>query len=111
MLEFVTEAEKWAMLTQTDCVPWLEEATEVRTFLENSPLSGLDLTELEEIVNREQELSERLRVTQNSLRVLLAWCDRMLIDDKHLIGSICKQADDVQLRHAISEAKKILKGA
>jgi len=56
-------------------------------------------------------VKEQLRVTQNSLRVLLAWCDRMLIDDKHLIGSICKQADDTSFRHAISTAEKILKGA
>ena len=28
LLEVVKEAEQWAMLTQTDCVPWLERATD-----------------------------------------------------------------------------------
>ena len=28
LLEVVKEAEQWAMLTQTECVPWLEKATD-----------------------------------------------------------------------------------
>lgn len=48
-----------------------------------------------------QAKCEELRA---SLHVLLAWCERFLIDDKHLIGSICKPADDAQFRHAIEQA-------
>lgn len=43
-----------------------------------------------------------------SLRTLLDWCERFLIDDKHLIGSVCKEADDAQFRMAIELAKKAL---
>lgn len=43
-----------------------------------------------------------------SLRTLLDWCERFLIDDKHLIGSICKEADDAQFRFAIESAKRAL---
>jgi len=43
-----------------------------------------------------------------SLRVLLDWCERMQIDGKHLIGSICKEADDAQFRAAIKQAREAL---
>ncbi len=43
-----------------------------------------------------------------SLRVLLDWCERMRVDDKHLIGSICKEADDLQFRAAIKQAREAL---
>ena len=43
-----------------------------------------------------------------SLRVLLDWCERMQIDGKHLIGSICKEADDAQFRYAIERAREAL---
>ena len=66
------------------------------------PLSIKDLTELEEIVERERELANRLRV-------LLAWCNRLLIDEKHLIGSICKEANDVQFRTAMRLAENALR--
>ena len=46
-----------------------------------------------------------------ALRVLHGWCVRFLIDDKHLIGSICKQADDVQFRCAIGIAEDVLAAA
>ena len=45
---------------------------------------------------------------QSSLRVLLDWCERMQIDGKHLIGSICKEADDAQFRAAIKQAHEVL---
>ena len=43
-----------------------------------------------------------------SLRVLLDWCERMQIDGKHLIGSVCREADDAQFRHAIERAHEAL---
>ena len=43
-----------------------------------------------------------------SLRVLLDWCVRMQVDEKHLIGSVCKQADDLQFRAAIERAREAL---
>ena len=43
-----------------------------------------------------------------SLRVLLDWCETFLNDEKHLIGSICKEADDAQFRAAIKQAREAL---
>jgi len=45
---------------------------------------------------------------RSSLRVLLDWCETFLNDDKHLIGSICKEADDLQFRAAIKQAREAL---
>lgn len=53
---------------------------------------------------RIEELEAQCDTLSKALRVLLAWGDRFLIDDKHLIGSICKGADDVQFRLTLGNA-------
>ena len=45
---------------------------------------------------------------RDSLLVLLAWCVTFLNDEKHLIGSVCKQADDAQFKAAIEQARAAL---
>ena len=46
-----------------------------------------------------------------SLRVLLDWCETFLNDEKHLIGSICKEADDAQFKAAIEQARTAIEEA
>ncbi len=60
----------------------------------------------EALADRELLLTER-DALRGSLLALLAWCNRFLIDEKHLIGSICRQADDAQFRHAIKQARAL----
>jgi len=43
-----------------------------------------------------------------SLRVLLDWCERVQVDGKHLIGSVCREADDAQFKTAIKRAREAL---
>ena len=67
----------------------------------------LDDDAFDAIASLAAALDEREQL-QASLRVLLDWCVTFLNDDKHLIGSVCKEADDAQFRHAIEQARKTL---
>ena len=69
---------------------------------------GYGKTPEEAIANARLIAAAEREQLRDSLRVLLDWCERMQIDGKHLIGSICKEADDAQFRAAIKQAREAL---
>ena len=83
----------------------------ILTYVEEGP-DGLRLRTLtddeQRLIAAAPALLAERDALRASLRVLLDWCERVQVDGKHLIGSVCREADDAQFKTAIKRAREAL---